>query len=217
MLADTLLRWLQSSDSLDVGSAALLFCIFLGAAFLPIPRTLLLIGAGAAVGIKSLLFIIPATTIGCILAFIAARYFLRDWSQRKIDNFPTASLVARSVDAEGWRIVALMRIWGPMPNSVQNFLFGLTNIELLPYALITLICSIPQLATYVYLGATGRSILLEDKSSTFSTAILVVVFLIVIAIIALVARRFRILLRNEILDSSSRLRIGERSAVSSRE
>jgi uncharacterized membrane protein YdjX (TVP38/TMEM64 family) len=100
---------------------------------------------------------------------------------------------------------------------VQNFLFGLTNIELLPYALITLICSIPQLATYVYLGATGRSILLEDKSSTFSTAILVVVFLIVIAIIALVARRFRILLRNEILDSSSRLRIGERSAVSSRE
>jgi uncharacterized membrane protein YdjX (TVP38/TMEM64 family) len=104
-----------------------------------------------------------------------------------------------------------------MPNSAQNFLFGLTNIELLPYALITLICSIPQLATYVYLGATGRAILLDDKSSTFSTAILVAVFLIVITIITLVARRFRILLQGDILDPSSCRRVGERPAVSSRQ
>src|ERR1700722_13600774 len=116
MFADTLFRLLESSSVLDVKSATILSGIFLGAAFLPIPRTILLIGAGVAIGMKSLLFIIPATTVGCVLAFVVARYFLRDWCRRKIKNFPQASLIARSVDMEGWWIVALMRIWGPMPN-----------------------------------------------------------------------------------------------------
>jgi uncharacterized membrane protein YdjX (TVP38/TMEM64 family) len=63
-----------------------------------------------------------------------------------------------------------MRFWGPAPNCVQNYMFGLTGIVLLPYSLITLVFTLPQLALYTYVGASGRAILIEGGDLHFAAA-----------------------------------------------
>jgi uncharacterized membrane protein YdjX (TVP38/TMEM64 family) len=115
--------------------------------------------------------IIGATT-GSILAFLLARYLLADRVQRWIDQHPSLRAIANAVDAEGWRVVALLRFASPTPSSVQNYLFGITRIGFWPYALATVICTMPQTFLYVYLGAAGRSVLLADASSPLSQALM---------------------------------------------
>jgi uncharacterized membrane protein YdjX (TVP38/TMEM64 family) len=58
----------------------------------------------------------------------------------------------------------LMRFGGPAPNCVQHYVFGLTGIGLLPYSLITLIFTLPQIVLYAYIGQSGRAVVMQMPS-----------------------------------------------------
>ena len=62
----------------------------------------------------------------------------------------------------------------PVPSSVVNYSFGLTNIGVWPFAWATFAFCIPQAAMFVYLGATGRSLLAGDALSIESLLVLLV-------------------------------------------
>ncbi|WP_445492937.1 TVP38/TMEM64 family protein [Rhodopseudomonas sp. RCAM05734] len=192
---EQVVRWLEAWGTLDARAAAVLAGILVLAAFLPVPRTIIVLGAGAAFGLSALTVIVPATTLGCILAFLLARGLLRTWVEKQIGKRPSWQIVARAVDDEGWPIVALMRFWGPLPNSAQNYLFGLTGIGVLPYSLITLVFTLPQIAFYTYLGSSGR-MLLDDLPLPFSKGLVALAALIAMSIIFLVARRVRMIVRD---------------------
>jgi uncharacterized membrane protein YdjX (TVP38/TMEM64 family) len=191
MTSEVIVRWLESFGQLDLGAAAVLAALFIVAAFVPMPRTFLVLGAGAAFGLPALLVIVPSTTLGCILAFLLARGLLRRWVEQKTGRKPLWRVLAQAIDDEGWRIAALMRFWGPAPNCVQNYLFGLTHIGLLPYSLITLVFTLPQIALYTYVGASGRAILLDNAELPFSAWLMGLAAIIVLAIVVLVSRRIR--------------------------
>jgi uncharacterized membrane protein YdjX (TVP38/TMEM64 family) len=191
-----LVRYLESFGKLDAGGSAALAAVFIIAAFLPMPRTLLVLGAGAAFGFGALAVMVPSTTLGSVMAFMLVRVLLRNWVQRLTDNRPNWGIIAQAVNDEGWRIVALMRFWGPLPSSAQNYLFGLTNIGLLPYSLTTLVFALPQTVLYAYLGASGRSILLDDRSSPLSLIWIGMAVITILAIIYLVSRRISFILRH---------------------
>ena len=57
-------RWLDGFGELDAGAAGALAAMCILAAFGPVPRTILVLGAGAAFGLKALLAIVPSTTLG---------------------------------------------------------------------------------------------------------------------------------------------------------
>ena len=77
-----------------------------------------------------------------------------------------------------------------MPSALQNYLYGLTRINLATFILATLVFSSPQVFLFTFLGATGRKSLLEDKTLGFTVVSLIVTF----AIIVLIAWRVRKLL-----------------------
>jgi uncharacterized membrane protein YdjX (TVP38/TMEM64 family) len=191
MNSETIVRWLESFGQLDAGAAAVLAAVFIVAAFVPMPRTFLVLGAGAAFGLQALWVIVPATTLGCILAFLLARGLLRRWVERQTGRKPLWRVLAQAIDDEGWRIAALMRFWGPAPNCVQNYLFGLTHIGLVPYALITLVFTLPQIALYTWIGASGRAILLDNGELPFSPWLMGIAAAVVLTIVFLVSRRIR--------------------------
>ena len=193
MSSERIVQWLQSCGQLDLSAAAVLAALIVVTAFLPVPRTFVALGAGAAFGLASLMVIIPVSAAASILAFMLARYVLRGWVERQASKRPAWRVIAQAVDHEGWRILALMRFWGPLPTSAQNYLFGLTNVGLLPYALITSVFTLPQLVVYVYLGASGRA-LLQDDASVLNRALLAVAVVIMLAIAVLVSRRIRLIL-----------------------
>jgi uncharacterized membrane protein YdjX (TVP38/TMEM64 family) len=194
MSAELIVRWLESWGQLDVGAVSALAVVFILAAFVPVPRTFLLLGAGAAFNMKSALVIVPSTTVGCVLAFLLARGTLRDWAERQTGKRPLWRVLAQAIDDQGWRIAALMRFWGPLPNCVQNYLFGLTNIGLLPYSVITAVFTLPQLMLYLYFGASGRSVLLENGELPANRWLIGLALTVVLVIAILVSRRVKVLL-----------------------
>src|SRR3954451_22828569 len=119
---------------------------------------------------------------GSGLALALSRHTAAGWVRRKLARRPHLDAVARAVDLEGWRIIALMRLGVPVPGSVQNFLFGLTRIDLATYAISTLVFASPQVFLFAYLGATGRASLLEDQPPGFlllSAALTLVAMLLI--------------------------------------
>jgi uncharacterized membrane protein YdjX (TVP38/TMEM64 family) len=138
---------------------------FAVAAFVFVPRTFLTLGVGGLYGLPVIPFIVIGATVGSILAFLIARYLAAGYVQGWLDRHPSMRIVADAVDEEGWRIVALLRFASPTPSSVQNYLFGVTRIGFWPYALASLVFTVPQTVFYVYLGSVGRSVLFGDISS----------------------------------------------------
>ena len=197
MSSEMIVRWFGSLDQLNAQTAGVLALAFVVAAFIPVPRTIVVVGAGAVFGMKSLIVIVPSTTLGCMLAFLLARYLLRNLVTREVAKRRSWRVIAQAVDDEGWRIVALMRFWGPLPNFVQNYLFGLTRIGLLPFTVITLLFTLPQIVFYTYLGASGRAMLIDDGPVAFNLIVLGIAATTMIAVLILVSKRAKVILNQQ--------------------
>lgn len=164
-MTDILLEWLRSFGALSLLSGLMVAAVFAAAAFVFVPRTFLTLGVGGLYGLSVIPVIVIGATLGGTLAFLLARYFFAGRVQRWIDRRPSMRVIADAVDAEGWRIVALLRFASPTPSSVQNYVFGVTRIGFWPYTLASLVFIIPQTVFYVYLGSVGRNLLLGDIAS----------------------------------------------------
>src|SRR5262249_41759691 len=104
---------------------------------------------------------------------------------------PHLRAIADGIDREGWRLVALLRFGSPVPTAVQNYLFGLTRIGLVPFAIATFFFTIPQVTLYVYLGAAGRAAVLDNQSSALSRILLGIGIATLAGVVALVVRSSR--------------------------
>jgi uncharacterized membrane protein YdjX (TVP38/TMEM64 family) len=129
--------------------------------------------------------------VGGIMAFLLARYLFSERLQTYIDSRPRLRRIAVAVDEEGWRVVALLRFASPVPNAVQNYVFGLTRIGFLPFAVTTCVFTIPQVLLYVYLGSAGRAVLLDASLSMLNRVLLGIGLISVVVAALLVGRRVR--------------------------
>jgi uncharacterized membrane protein YdjX (TVP38/TMEM64 family) len=169
----------------------MLSLIFFAASFVLIPRTFLCLGAGASFGLAAVLVILPSTLLGGILAFLSARYFFSERVQAYVDARPRLRRFATAVDEEGWRVVALLRFASPMPNAAQNYVFGLTRIGFVPFAVTTFVFSIPQVVLYVYLGSAGRAVWLDESLSMLNRILLGIGLISILVAALLVVHRVR--------------------------
>jgi uncharacterized membrane protein YdjX (TVP38/TMEM64 family) len=194
LMTETLNNWLQHFGSLTPVSAAALCLVFLLTAFVVFPRTVLIVAAGVTFGVAAAPIILISGTIGGILAFCSSRYIAANWFRSKLETRPKLRVVAQAVDQEGWRIIALTRLGAPVPSALQNYLFGLTKIDIVSYSIATFVFSAPQVFLFSFLGATGRASLLNDGSSGVPLVLPLVAVLLTTTIIALISRRVRMLL-----------------------
>jgi len=183
-------------------SAAVLALVFIAGGLVPVPRTFLTLAAGVVYGMASVPVVIPATTIGCLIAFLLARYLFAGRLWRALQDKPKLMAVMNAVEVEGWRIVALCRLASPIPSTIQSALFALTRIGLWPYTWATFVFTIPQILLYVYLGSIGKAALLGETTSINLGVMAAggVTFLIVLLVIT---RRVRASMRE--LEQGARL------------
>jgi uncharacterized membrane protein YdjX (TVP38/TMEM64 family) len=78
-----------------------------------------------------------------------------------------------------------------VPNAVQNYVFGLTRIGFVPFAVTTFIFSIPQVVLYVYLGSAGRAVLLDESLSALNRVVLGAGLVSILVAALLIVRRVR--------------------------
>lgn len=191
MTYDALMQWMPAEHDLGWTNGAALALMFLLASFVLVPRTFLCLGVGAMFGLPAVLVILPSTTLGGVLAFLVARFLLAAKVRAFIDARPRLQGIALAVDEEGWRLLALCRFASPLPNAMQNYLFALTRIGVVPFAIVSLVFTIPQIVLYVYLGSVGRAVLINDDLTTVERSLLAIGAISAATVVLLVVRRVR--------------------------
>jgi uncharacterized membrane protein YdjX (TVP38/TMEM64 family) len=189
-LVDFLRHWGEMSPT----AGAVLALVFVAGGLVPVPRTFLTLAAGVVYGMASIPVIMPATTIGCLIAFLAARYLFAERLWRAVETRPRLTAIMNAVNAEGWRIVALCRLASPIPSTIQNALFGLTRIGLWPYTWATFVFTVPQIILYAYLGAIGKAALIGESGGV-NLGVMAAGGLTFLVVILLITRRVRASMR----------------------
>lgn len=157
-LADTVTRVLYQVDqSGSIYGAIYFFLIVIVATLLMFPCWLFSLTAGLLFGFGwgSVVMLVSATA-SAVVAMVFTRYCagpkLTQWMRR----YKRMRKLDHAVSAEGWKIVAMLRIVPLLPFNIQNYLYGLTSIRLRDYAAATFVFMTPGIALNVYIGNLMR-------------------------------------------------------------
>ena len=121
------------------------------------PAWALTLVAGLVWGLWGVPLVLGSATLAACVAFLIGRHLARDRVVGLVDRDDRLVALKSAVDKEGWKVVGLMRLSPVFPFGLQNYLFGITGIPLLPYALATFVGIAPGTALYVYIGSLGSA------------------------------------------------------------
>ena len=189
-----IVEWFQRLGELGTWSALALGLFFAAVGLVVLPRTPLIVAAGATFGLAAAPIILVGGTLGSTVAFLLSRSIASGRFQRWLGRHPSLQAVAHAVDLEGWRIVALLRLGVPIPNAATNYMLGLTRIDFFGYVVATMIFSIPQTVLFCFIGSAGRATLLDGSRALSS----LVSIMLAVALITLISWRVRRVLRKSV-------------------
>jgi uncharacterized membrane protein YdjX (TVP38/TMEM64 family) len=155
-------EWIEASQSwllgLGLWGVLIFTMILIVVTFLPAPDWPLPIAAGYVYGFWAFPLTYAAITFASVLAFLAARYLLRDKIRWLLSRRPRYRALDRAVADDGWKVVVLMRLSPIVPFNLQNYALGVTAIPFMQYLTATLIGIVPGIAIYVYFGIFGKGL-----------------------------------------------------------
>ncbi len=117
-----------------------------------LPGSFLTLAAGVLFDLlPATLYVLVGSTAGSALAFLAARYVMRERIERRLASSPRLSALDRALEGQGLKIVLLLRLSPVFPFTPLNFLLGLTRVRFRDY-LIASPAMLPATMLYVYTG-----------------------------------------------------------------
>jgi pyruvate/2-oxoglutarate dehydrogenase complex dihydrolipoamide dehydrogenase (E3) component/uncharacterized membrane protein YdjX (TVP38/TMEM64 family) len=133
-------------------SAGIFFGIYVGATALSIPgATILTLAAGAVFGLwRGLLIVSFASAIGATLAFLAARFLLRDFVTRRFGDRLKA--IDQGIARDGAFYLFTLRLVPLFPFFLINLLMGLTALPALTFYWVSQVGMLAGTAVYVNAG-----------------------------------------------------------------
>lgn len=156
-----------------------------------VPGAVLAIAAGILFGpIWGTVWNVLAATAGAVLVFLLTRFVAPQWAARVVEGRAGLATLMQAIDAEGWRLVAFVRLVPIFPYNLLNYALGLTNVRLSHYTLATLICMIPVDLAYSYLGHAGYQAL-AGQTGALDTALLALGGLATLTFVPAFVRRYR--------------------------
>jgi uncharacterized membrane protein YdjX (TVP38/TMEM64 family) len=150
LLSDTL----EHVQRLGPWGVALFILIYVVAAVLFVPGSILTLGAGAVFGlVRGCIYVSVASTLAATAAFLVSRYAAREWVTSKLRDGSRIDLIDSAVAEQRWKIVLLTRLSPLFPFTLLNYAFGLTRVRLRDYILGSWIGMMPGTVLYVYAGS----------------------------------------------------------------
>ena len=131
--------------------------------------TIMTLAAGAFFGnLQGLLAASVASTIGASLAFLAARFLLRDTLRRRYAE--TVRRMDRGIEKDGAFYLATLRLVPVFPFFLINLAMGLTGMKLRTYALVSWVAMLP--GTFVYVNAGTQLAQIQSLGDVVSADVL---------------------------------------------
>ncbi len=162
---------------------------YVAAALLFVPGAVLTVGAGFVFGLGwGTAIVSAASTTAATLAFVIARHLARDRVAALARRYETFGAIDRAIEAKGWKVVGLLRLSPLVPFSVSNYLYGLTSVRLVPYAVASWVGMLPGTVLYVALGAAGGTVGTAGRKSPVEWVLLAAGLLATLAVTVILAR-----------------------------
>jgi uncharacterized membrane protein YdjX (TVP38/TMEM64 family) len=181
---DRLLASSQEHYTVTVAAYIATYCLVV-ALSLPGAAILTLAGGFLFGPLAATVFVNIGATTGSTLAFLAARYLLRDWVEAKFGRWLAA--VQKGFETNGFTYLLTLRLIPIFPFFVVNLLAGLTRISLRGYVAATAIGIVPGTFVYAY---AGRQIGTINTLSEIATPRVVLAF-VMLALLALLPLGYR--------------------------
>lgn len=125
--------------------------------------------------------------LGLSLSFLIARYIARKPIEEKFGNTKAFKSINEGVKNEGWFILATTRLLPVFPFGIQNYVYGLTPISFVQYALLSTIFILPGTSVFVLLAGAVAS---GDKATAIKMSLTAsLIFFALTMITKLVAKK----------------------------
>lgn len=158
-LRDWMVRSVEWVHSLGALGPAVYTIIYILAAVLMFPASLLTLAAGFLYGpLWGTLLVSPVSVAASALAFLLGRSVAREWIGRRIEQNARFSAIDTAVGADGLKVVFLLRLSPIFPFTLLNYALGLTRVRLRDYVLASFLGMLPGTFLYVYLGSSVANV-----------------------------------------------------------
>ena len=186
------LEWVEENPSLGAIAFAAVY-VFTTVCF--IPGLLLTLGSGLVFGralgiglgvLVGTVSVFIGATVGAIISFILGRFVFKDQAQKLFNKFKILNAVDRAIEAQGFKLVFLLRLSPVVPFNVFNYVISVTAVSFRDYILACM-GMIPGTAAYVFIGTTASSLLSgdsEEEDSNDDMASMVQLIVIIVGAIA---------------------------------
>jgi len=95
--------------------------------------------------------------LGAVAAFLVGRYAARGMVEGMVEKNEALKKIDEGVMRQGWRMLMVTRLVPIFPFNVQNYVYGLTDIPLRTYVLVTLPCMLPATIAYNFAAGSVRT------------------------------------------------------------
>ncbi len=173
-------------ESLGAWGPVAFIGLYVLATVLMVPGSVPTILAGGLFGaVWGTVYVSIASVLGAALAFLIARYVLRDHVAGWLSKKPGLAKIDRLTASHGTLIVAIIRLVPLFPFNIVNYAFGLTRIGFGRYVIVSWICMLP--GTFLYVAGTDA--VLEAISSGEIPWLLIGAVLAVFVLLFFVGRK----------------------------
>jgi uncharacterized membrane protein YdjX (TVP38/TMEM64 family) len=114
------------------------------------------LAAGFLFGLWGLLYVNIGATIGAIAAFLAARYLIGDWLQKRYAE--KLASFNKEIAENGYNYLLTLRLIPIFPFFLVNIFAGITRIPLATYTWTTIVGIAPASFVFIYAGCQLGSI-----------------------------------------------------------
>lgn len=145
-------------DGLGWWAPAVFVLLWIVASVLFLPGLAITIAGGLVFGaVWGSIWTTVGANLGAVAAFLIGRYAARGMVENLVIKNPALAKIDHGVKKNGWRMLMVTRLVPIFPFNVQNYVYGLTDIPLRTYVIVTLPCMLPATIAYNFAAGSVRT------------------------------------------------------------
>lgn len=145
-------------DGLGWWAPAVFVLLWIAASVLFLPGLAITVAGGLVFGaVWGTVWTTVGANLGAVAAFLVGRYVARGMVENMVDKNQALKKIDEGVRRQGWRMLMVTRLVPVFPFNVQNYVYGLTDIPLRTYVLVTLPCMLPATIAYNFAAGSVRT------------------------------------------------------------
>jgi uncharacterized membrane protein YdjX (TVP38/TMEM64 family) len=145
-------------DGLGWWAPAAFVLLWIAASVLFLPGLAITIVGGLVFGaVWGAVWTTVGANLGAVAAFLVGRYAARGMVENMVEKNQALKKIDEGVRRQGWRMLMVTRLVPVFPFNVQNYVYGLTDIPLRTYVLVTLPCMLPATIAYNFAAGSVRT------------------------------------------------------------